>query len=92
MSAHRPFMMLEASSTSLQSLVSVIVSAYNYGHFIGQTLESVRAQTYQNWECTVVDDASTDDTAKVVARYAEKDNRIRYIHQVNQGLRPPRAH
>jgi len=66
-------------------LVSVIVSAYNYGHFIGQTLESLQAQTYQYWECVVVDDGSTDDTAQVVARYTEKDSRIKYMWQKNRG-------
>ncbi|MET0624601.1 MAG: glycosyltransferase, partial [Pyrinomonadaceae bacterium] len=43
-------------------LVSVIVPTYNYGRFIGQTLDSLRAQTYAAWECVVVDDGSTDDT------------------------------
>lgn len=66
-------------------LISVIVAAYNYERFVGQTLECLQAQTYSNWECVVVDDGSTDDTAQVVARYAEKDARIKYIRQENQG-------
>lgn len=65
-------------------LVSVIIPTYNYGHFIGQTLESVLCQTYQNWECVVVDDASTDDTSGVVNRYAAADARIKYLRQKNQ--------
>src|SRR3977135_80341 len=64
-------------------LVTVIIPSYNYGHLIGQTLESVQAQTYLNWECFVVDEGSTDHPRTVVFRYAEKDERIRYIRQNN---------
>lgn len=59
--------------------VSVIVATYNYGRFIAQTLASVRDQTLREWECIVVDDASTDDTPAVVARFTEVDTRFRYI-------------
>ena len=47
-------------------LVSVIVPSYNYARFIGQALESLEAQTYTNWECVVVDDGSTDNTAEII--------------------------
>lgn len=67
-------------------LVTVVIPAYNYGHYIGQTLDSVMAQTYRNWECVVVDDGSTDDTAEVVARVAERDGRVKYFHQKNRGM------
>jgi glycosyltransferase involved in cell wall biosynthesis len=46
--------------------VSLIVTSYNYGCYIGDCLRSVAAQTYANWECIVVDDASTDDSAALV--------------------------
>ena len=69
---------------SLPPLVSVIVPTYNYGHFIGQTLKSLQAQTYPHWECVVVDDGSTDDTAEVVAAHAASDPRIKYLRQQNQ--------
>lgn len=75
-----------SSSKSSLPLVSVIIPSYNYGHFIGQALESVQAQTHQHWECIVVDDGSTDDTNEMVNRYVEKDNRIKYVYQKNQGL------
>lgn len=71
---------------SSPSLVSVIVPSYNYGHVIGQTLESLLAQTYPHWECVVVDDGSPDDTGAAVARYAERDRRIVYVRQENQGV------
>jgi glycosyltransferase involved in cell wall biosynthesis len=67
-----------------QPLISVIVPTYNYGRYIGETLESLRAQTYAAWECIVVDDGSTDDTGEVVARYAGREPRVRYVRQENQ--------
>ena len=71
--------------TSAQShpLVSVIIPAHNYGHFIAATLDSLAAQTFENWECIVVDDGSTDNTAEVVRAYAAKDARVRYLSQKN---------
>lgn len=67
-------------------LVSVIVPAYNYARFIADTLASVQAQSYQQWECIVVDDGSTDGTGAVVRRIAESDLRITYVSQINKGL------
>ena len=67
-----------------RALVSVVVPTYNYGRFIGETLDSLRAQTYEEWECVVVDDGSTDDTEEVVARISERDPRVRYLRQPNQ--------
>jgi glycosyltransferase involved in cell wall biosynthesis len=64
-------------------LVSVVMPAYNYGRFIGEALESLRAQTYANWECVVVDDGSTDDTAERVARFMEHDGRFKFLRQEN---------
>jgi glycosyltransferase involved in cell wall biosynthesis len=65
-------------------LVSVIVPSYNFGHLIAETLRCVQAQTYENWECVVVDDGSTDDTSEVVSAFASQDPRIRYLRQENQ--------
>jgi len=66
-----------------QPLVSVIVPTYNYGRFIGETLECLRAQTYANWECVIVDDGSTDNTTQQVARFTEQDARFKYLRQQN---------
>jgi glycosyltransferase involved in cell wall biosynthesis len=71
-------------SKSSRPLVSVVVPTYNYGRLIGETLDSLRAQTCADWECLVVDDGSTDDTAQVVARFAAEDPRFRYLRQPNQ--------
>jgi GT2 family glycosyltransferase len=67
-------------------LVSVIIPAYNYAQFIADTLASVQAQSYQRWECIVVDDGSTDDTDAVVKGFSESDRRIKYVRQDNRGL------
>jgi glycosyltransferase involved in cell wall biosynthesis len=64
-------------------LVSVIMPAYNYARFIGAAMESLTAQTFENWECIVVDDGSTDDTPEVVEAYIRKDPRVRYLRQEN---------
>ena len=61
-----------------QPLVSIIIPTYNRAHLIGETLDSVLAQTYQNWECIVVDDGSTDGTDEVMAAYIAKDARFQY--------------
>jgi glycosyltransferase involved in cell wall biosynthesis len=65
--------------------ISVVISTYNYGHYIASALDSVVNQSCTNWECVVIDDGSTDDTRKVVFEYAERDGRIRYLYQENQG-------
>jgi len=62
----------------MEPLVSVIMPAYNCADFIGTTLDSVIAQTYQNWEILVVDDCSTDHTEEVIRSYVEHYPGIRY--------------
>lgn len=66
------------NNTIFGDLVSIIMPAYNCGDFIGVTLDSVIAQTYQNWEIIIVDDCSIDTTAEVVHSYMVNDPRIKY--------------
>ncbi|MHA5065628.1 glycosyltransferase family 2 protein [Cetobacterium somerae] len=68
-----------------KELVSIITPAYNAERFIGETIESVLSQTYQNWEMLIIDDGSKDNTEKIVKNYIEKDNRISLIKQKNAG-------
>lgn len=62
-------------------LVSIIIPTYNRAHLIGETLDSVLAQTYTNWECIIVDDGSSDNTDEVVGKYLKKDPRFKYYHR-----------
>ncbi|UAB86166.1 glycosyltransferase family 2 protein [Zunongwangia sp. SCSIO 43204] len=62
-------------------LVSIIIPTYNRAHYIGETLESVIAQTYQNWECIVIDDGSNDYTAELMGFYCKNDHRVQYHHR-----------
>lgn len=65
------------------SLVSIIIPTYNRAHLIGETLDSVLAQTYTNWECIIVDDGSTDNTAELLKTYCEKDVRFKYVQRLD---------
>jgi glycosyltransferase involved in cell wall biosynthesis len=63
--------------------VSVIIPTYNRAHYIQKALDSVMAQTYQDFEVIVIDDGSTDNTREVVKQYGEK---VRYFYQENTGI------
>lgn len=60
-------------------LVSIITPTWNCAQYIGETIRSIQAQTYQNWELIISDDCSTDNTREVIAPYLQSDNRIKYI-------------
>ena len=67
-------------------LVSVIMPSFNCGRFVEETIRSVQAQTYQNWEIIFMDDCSTDDTIRRVSSMREKDPRIHlYQNVANSG-------
>lgn len=67
-------------------LISVVIPIYNVGSYLGKTLESVRTQSYNSWECLMVDDGSTDESANVCKHYLELDNRFVYIKKSNGGV------
>lgn len=67
------------SSECVESLVSVIVPAYNAGDFIEATLDSILAQSYRKLEVIVVDDGSTDSTLEIVSKRANKDSRLKIV-------------
>lgn len=67
-------------------LVSIIIPCYNRAHLISSTLKSVLNQSYQNWECLVVDDGSTDNLEEVILPFCNKNNRIKFIKQENKGV------
>jgi glycosyltransferase involved in cell wall biosynthesis len=74
------------SGMSTVPLISVIIPAYNAERFLRATLASVQAQSYRNVEIVVVDDGSTDATAKIAEEAAQADHRICIIHQPNLGV------
>ena len=63
----------------MNELVSIITPLYNAEDFIGTTIDSVRSQTYTNWEMIIVDDCSTDRSREIVKGYLEIDNRIKLV-------------
>lgn len=63
----------------MTDLVSIVTPLYNAEKTIAETIESVLAQTYTNWELNVVDDCSTDSSAEIVKKYMSNDSRIKYF-------------
>ena len=59
--------------------ISIITPTYNCGQYISETIDTVIAQTYLNWEMIIVDDCSDDNTEKVVLEYTKRDKRIKYL-------------
>ncbi|MBE6024728.1 MAG: glycosyltransferase [Cellulosilyticum sp.] len=67
-------------------MISVIVPVYNVEKYLDRCVESILAQTFNEYELILVDDGSTDGSGVICDRYAELDNRIRVIHKENGGL------
>lgn len=66
--------------------LSIIVPVYNVERYLPKCIESILAQTFQNYELILINDGSTDNGGSICDEYAERDNRIRVIHQTNSGL------
>jgi glycosyltransferase involved in cell wall biosynthesis len=66
--------------------VSVVIPCHNQARFLPDAVASLFAQTHSEWECVVVNDGSTDETATVADSLAGGDHRIRVVHQSNRGL------
>lgn len=67
------------------NLVSIITPIYNGERFVAQTIESVLAQTYTDWEMIIINDGSKDNSEKIVRQYTEQDSRIKLYSQPNGG-------
>ena len=72
--------------TDAQKLVSVIIPIYKAEKYLPMCVDSVLNQTYQNLEVILVDDGSPDNCPAICDEYAQKDKRIRVLHQKNAGL------
>ena len=72
--------------------VSVVVPIYNVKEYVERQIFSIQAQTMQEWELILVDDASTDGVKDVLEKYVNRDKRIRYVrHEKNAGVAAARA-
>ena len=72
--------------TGFQPLVSVLICVYNGEIFLGQTIESVLSQTYQNIEVLIINDGSSDRSSSIIDKWAAKDSRIKCFNRNNSGL------
>jgi glycosyltransferase involved in cell wall biosynthesis len=77
---------------AVEPLISVTLPNYNHGRYLVQAIESVLIQTYGNFEILVTDDGSTDDSAKIIRHYAQRDQRIKAaFFKKNQGAQAAHA-
>lgn len=75
----------------MNNLVSIIIPTYNRADLIIETLESIRNQTYENFECLIVDDASEDKTEEVISKFIESDNRFQLHKRPSNKIKGPNA-
>ena len=69
-----------------KSLISIIVPIYNVENYLRQCLDSIMNQTYQNFECLLINDGSPDNSADICREYVSKDSRFRYFEKENGGV------
>ena len=66
--------------------VSIIIPCYNQAQYLPEALASVLRQSYQFWECIIVNDGSRDNTEEIAKHFCEKNNRFKYIYKKNGGV------
>ena len=66
--------------------ISIIIPCYNQAQFLEECLQSVLDQSYENWECLLINDGSTDQTEEICKIWVRKDNRFSYYKRQNQGV------
>ncbi len=76
---------IQLQALSESPLVSVLMANYNYAAFVADAIQSVRGQTYSNWELIVCDDGSTDESVNKIEQLTKQDSRIRLISKPNGG-------
>ena len=67
-------------------LISIVVPIYNVENYLRMCLDSIQNQTYQNFECLLINDGSPDNSADICREYVEKDSCFRYFEKENGGL------
>ena len=70
--------------------VSIVLPVYNGAAYLAESIESVIAQTYANWELIIVNDCSTDDSLAIASKYASQDDRIK-VYSNPQNLKLPKT-
>lgn len=70
----------------MNPVFSILIPAYNVAKYIEDCIESIKKQTFSNFECIIVDDGSTDTTRIVIESLVENDSRFVFIHQENRGV------
>jgi glycosyltransferase involved in cell wall biosynthesis len=70
---------------STMPIIGIVVPAFNCAAYIRETIESISEQTVRCWQCTIVDDGSTDETASIIAQAVELDSRFKLIRLPNAG-------
>ena len=63
-------------------VITIIMATYNRAHLIAQTLDSIQNQSFEEWECLIIDDGSTDQTHEILTPYLEKENRFKYYKRL----------
>jgi len=66
--------------------ISIIVPCFNQADYIDECLQSISEQTFQNWECIIINDGSTDNPEDLISKWITKDSRFIYVKQQNLGL------
>jgi glycosyltransferase involved in cell wall biosynthesis len=75
----------------MNPLVSIIIPTFNRAHLISETLDSLLGQTYQNWECIIVDDGSTDNTPELLQKFLDLDTRFQYYKRPENKKKGPNS-
>lgn len=76
---------MNESTSNNKGMISVIIPVYNCEETIDECIQSIKKQTYENWEIIIIDDGSIDNTYKKVDAWAKSDMRIKVFRQENQG-------
>ena len=69
----------------MKPLISIIMPVYNTGSILNKTVESIRNQTFTNFELIIIDDGSNEETARLCDSFSKQDARIKVIHKKNGG-------
>ncbi len=67
-------------------MISIIIATFNSEKTISKALESIINQTYEEWECIIIDGSSKDNTVNIIKEFSGKDKRIHYISEPDKGI------